>query len=77
MIGYDEALRIAKGRKKEIDECTEYENAFVFSFTGDAGYIGGYGHTPVVVMKEDGRFMYGMSPLLDGSVGKEIRSIPV
>ena len=76
MIGYDEALQIAKDRKEKIDECTEYENAFVFSYTGDAGYVGGYGHTPVTVMK-DGKYMYGITALLDGSVGEEIRSFPV
>ncbi len=77
MIGYNEALQIAKDRKEHIDGCTECENAYIFSFSGDAGYIGGYDHTPVVVMKEDGRFIYGLSPLLDGSAGKEIRSFPV
>lgn len=54
-ITFDEALKIAFERKALIDTYTEYDNAYVFGFSGDEGYIGGVGHTPVVVMKEDGR----------------------
>ena len=35
MITFEDAWEIAKQRKNEIDNCTEYENAYVFGFTGD------------------------------------------
>lgn len=40
MISYDEALKIAKDNKSEIDNFEEYENVFVFGFSGDAGFGG-------------------------------------
>ena len=51
---YEEALEKAKGLKKNIDTCVEYENAYCFGFSGDDEMIGG-GASPVVIMKDDGR----------------------
>ena len=76
MITYEEALTIAKHNKDEIDNCTEYDNAYVFSFSGDSNYIGGYGHTPIVIMKEDGR-LSSMPELVVSGTGDEIRSFTV
>ncbi len=76
MITYEEALKIARERKDRIDNCIEYENAYVFGFTGDNNYIGGYGHTPVVIMKEDGRIA-SMPELIDSGTGEEIRSFTI
>ena len=77
MITYEEALEIARRRKGKIDKCVECENAYIFSHTEDSGYDGGYGHVPVVVMKEDGRIVFGMPAILNGSVGDEIREFDV
>ena len=76
MISFEEALEIARQRKDKIDNCTEYENAFVFGFSGDEGYVGGYGHTPVVIRKEDGRVLTMPEFICDG-IGKEIRSFDI
>ena len=73
MITYEEALQIARDYKDEIDNCIEYENAYVFGFSGDSNYIGGYGHTPCVVMKKDGRKSTMPEFVIEGT-GKEIRS---
>ena len=73
MITFEDAWEIAKQRKNEIDNCTEYENAYVFGFTGDNNQIGGYGHTPVVVMKEDGS-VTNMPEFVINGAGEEIRS---
>lgn len=54
-IKYDEALKIAREHKDNIDNCTEYENGYVFGAHEDSNYIGGYGHTPVVILKADGK----------------------
>ena len=76
MISYEEALEIAKEWKDQIDNCTEYENAYVFGYTGDSKYIGGYGHTPVVVMKEDGS-VTNMPEFVARGTGNEIRSFSI
>ena len=73
-ITLDEAFKIASERKAKIDNYTEYDNAYVFSFTGDEGYIGGLGHTPVVVMKEDGR-VTTMPEFVYSGAGKVIKEL--
>lgn len=74
MITFDEALEIAFGRKEQIDSYMEYDKAYVFSFSGDSDYIGGYGHTPVVVMKEDGRITT-MPEFVYSGTGKVVRDL--
>lgn len=55
MITLDEAIRIAKGVRSDLDSVTEFENGYVFSSKSDEGYLGGMDHSPVVVLKKDGR----------------------
>lgn len=76
MITYEEAFEIAKERKDQIDNCTEYENAYVFSYTGDGNCRGGYGRTPVVIMKENGRIAT-LPELIARGTGEEIRSFNI
>ena len=54
MITYEKALEIVREWKDNIDHCTEYDTAFVFSSSEDNNYIGGYGHAPEVILKKDG-----------------------
>lgn len=75
MIGYDEALKIARKAKKNIDQCIEHENAYVFGFSGDDEMIGG-GASPVVIMKDDGRAVT-MPYYVMFHATKEIRTIKI
>lgn len=75
MISYEDAFEKAKGLKKDIDSCTEYENGYVFSFTGDSDYIGGR-HSPVVILKSDGRAVTMPYFVIHGT-GDEIKNIEV
>lgn len=72
MISYEEALEIAKEREPNIDECMEYENAYVFGTHEDDEYMGGYDHAQIVVMKEDGRLL-SMPELVVEECGDMIR----
>lgn len=57
MITYPEALTIALKRKPNTDHCTEYKSAYVFTPKEDQYYIGGYGHTPCVILKDTGNII--------------------
>ena len=70
MINYDEALAKAKGLKSNIDKCTEYETAFIFSSSADEMSIGGDG--PVVIKKSDGAAI-NMVDYLDEEHGEMLR----
>lgn len=73
MITYEVAYKKAKELKPNINICTEYDKGWWFGCTDDANYQGGGGHTPVVVLKEDGEVVapsYFM--LIDDSEGKTI-----
>lgn len=74
MVTFEEAFAKAKERKANIDGYDEWENGWVFSFSGDAGYEGGCGHTPVVVRKSDGRIM-DMPLFVYEGAGAFIRSV--
>lgn len=76
MVSYNEALSCAKLHKGNIDNCTEYENAYVFGCTDDDNYIGGAGHTPVVVWKKSGR-VTDLPELLINGGGKLLREFEV
>lgn len=76
MIGYDEAYKIAKELKNPIDTCTEYEKGFMFGYTGDDGYEGGAGHTPVIILKRNGRAV-NMPYFIMHGTGEEIRTFEV
>ena len=51
MLSFESALAIAKQLKRNIDYCTEYENAYSFSCKENFSF-GGDG--PVVIMKDSG-----------------------
>ena len=70
MITFDQAYEKAQKRKPNIDNCTEYENSWVFGSTKDNQYEGGYGHTPVVILKEYGRIV-SMPEFIAIGTGKE------
>ena len=53
MITFEDALKIARELKQDVDRCYEYEDAYVFSSKEDDNYEGT--HEPCVVMKEDGK----------------------
>ena len=73
MITYEEALKIAKEFKPNTDNCTEYENGYVFGSSDDEFYVGGYGHTPCVILKSNGKVI-SMPEFVIKGTGKEIRS---
>ena len=64
MIGFEDALQLARERKPNIDYCIEYKKGYRFGFTGDQG-DGGPG--PVVILKKDGRAV--SMPYFVGVVG--------
>lgn len=51
-IAYRQALDIARSKKSKINYCTEYNNAYVFSY--DAGEHSKGGDSPIVIMKDTG-----------------------
>ena len=54
MVTYEEARKKAVELKPNTDWCNEFENGYMFTALEDENYTGGYGHTPVVVLKETG-----------------------
>lgn len=76
MITYEVALQTAKELKPTIDNCTEYENGYVFGCHADDDYIGG-GHTPCVILKKDGRAVTMPWFIAKIGPGKEIRSFDI
>ena len=74
MITYEEALQKAREIKQDIDNASEYENGYVFGFSGDSKSYGGYGRIPVVIRKSDGQVMRMPEFLVEG-MGTLIRDI--
>lgn len=52
MITFEDALKMAKQTKPNVDNCTEYEKGWVFGCYEDSHYIGGYEHTPLVILRD-------------------------
>lgn len=77
MITFEEAYKKAKDLKPNIDNCTEYKKGFIFGSHEDDDYEGGYGHTPVVILKKDGSSTD--MPYFIGKIGtgRKIREIPL
>ena len=71
MITLDEAIIKANTKRKNIDQVVEYENGYVFSNTDDVNYKGGLGHSPVVVLKKDGKVI-DMITFINAGPGKEL-----
>lgn len=57
-----EAEKIARELNPDIDRCSEYSDAFIFSKYADVRTIGGPG--PVIVMKKNGQ-VHDMSWYID------------
>lgn len=53
MISFDDAYEIAKGMKKDIDGCDEYDVGYMFKSSKDEWTIGGEG--ACCVIKETGK----------------------
>lgn len=51
-MDYAQALAIARSKKARINYCTEYNNAYVFSY--DTGEHSKGGDSPIVIMKDTG-----------------------
>ena len=74
MITFEEAYAKAKAAKRNIDMCTEFENGYVFGFSGD---LMSEGPSPVVILKKDGRAVMYTYFLFTIGEGKKIREIPL
>ncbi len=70
MISLEEALRMAKEERDNLDMVVEYEKGYVFSSKDDEGYVGGSGHTPVVILKDGTRST--MAEFMFGDPGEEV-----
>lgn len=53
MITYEDALKMAKELKTDIDSCIEYDSAYMFISKDDEESIGGAG--PCVILKDSGK----------------------
>ena len=76
MLSYEECYKIAQDYKDNIDNVLEYEKAYVFGAHEDENYIGGAGHTAVVVWKNNGAVTNFPELVINGP-GKEIRSFDI
>ena len=74
MITWEEALKTASGRLKEIGSCTEFTTAYVFRGPEKEETIGGFA-APVVVMKEIGRRCSFDAYITEYGGGERIREI--
>ena len=73
MISYEEALKKAKALKPNIDECSELDNAYIFSCKADENYEGG-NHAPCVIIKETSEAVNMPTYISEYGYGKEIKS---
>jgi hypothetical protein len=76
MITYEQALEAAKKAKPNIDECTEWENGWMFGYSGDEGFDGGMengiGRSPVIIRKSDGKRMAMIEFISSGEGAGEV-----
>lgn len=75
-MNINDAYLKAKEVKTEIDNCTEYENGFVFGCSKDNEFVGGGDHVPVVVLKEDGKVV-NLPFFMTRGAGEEIKNFTV
>ncbi len=73
MITYETALGKARELKDNIDNVVEYENGWAFGCYDDANYDGGWGHTSVVILRENGNAI-NMPQFVINGTGKYLRS---
>ena len=76
MISYGFAYEKAKTLKNNINACTEYEQGYVFYNTNDQDYDGGAGHTPVIILKENGEAVNYLYNIVNG-LGEEVKNIEI
>ncbi len=74
MISFEDALAIVKPLKENVNTCIEYENGYTFGSTEDADSFGGWGHSPVVILKDSGRAV-DMVTFIESGTGKELRPL--
>ena len=55
MITYEKAYKEAAKLRTDINYGTEFEKGYLFGNTDDENYTGGAGHTPVIILKKDGK----------------------
>ena len=55
MLSFADCFKIAKSKKKYINHCVEYSNAYMFSFEGVDNPSGV--DSPIVVLKDSGDIM--------------------
>ena len=72
MVSLEEAIKLAKEVRSNLDLVVEYSNGYVFSDASDEGMIGGLNHTPVVIRKKDGKSI-SMIEFVNSGTGKEIK----
>ena len=74
MVTYEQALKIARDLKVNIDACDEYNDAFVFKCRAEQWDIGGDG--PCCVLKGSGRAI-NQTEYFDNYEAKHIREFDV
>ena len=74
MLSWEEARDLAAKRLRDLCECTEYHNAFVFANPRSKDCEGGP-DAPVAVLKDSGKICGFTSYLFDLGGGKRIRRI--
>ena len=55
MIAYEKAYEAAAALRTDINYGTEFEKGWLFGNTDDENWDGGAGHTPVIILKENGK----------------------
>lgn len=76
VITYEEAYKKAKELKPLINNCTEYENGYVFGYDDGSVPSDGGGNQPCVILKEDGSAVVMPWFVINGT-GKEIRDLEI
>ena len=74
MITIEEAKAIADIRLKDITECTEMTDAYIF-VNPRTGYSIGGPDSPAIVMKEDGRVVSSVEYYSGLGCGEKVRTI--
>ena len=69
-MNYEEALRIAKEHKPNIDHCYEETLAWIFSSKEDENLIGGDG--PIVIVKKTGEVLNMPTYVIENPYAKEV-----
>ncbi len=76
MTTFKEALKTAKSIRDTVDECFEYENGYMFYEKDAEESDGGYGRSPIVVLKKENRAVSMPWFVMQGT-GKEIGYVEV